>query len=480
MSAVSASMTDVADVTTATQIRSQFFKVESLGASLTGGLGALMKAVPYFTLDTLDRSLTTPQIGQGFAASGEGLLDEILKMLSNSDQAPQLEHLKGQLGKLFENLPSSVPGLADMVNSFHDTGNAGSLIQAFGTVLDYLDVQVTDILPSNSSHEVSNYLGSLKDIFDSLGDGTDEFELGSLDDALKAILNGLRTATNDLAPGLGNNADVLGNIMGQLDPILGSFFGTISDFQKQVAASQVCWKSTDTIPREKARPSKCPEKHEFDGQRWCVLSENSSESSVGLASLLQDSRGWPVQTSCRSTEDCHYPGCDQPDHVTCYAGACYTGTVDSRCKGVANLQRLDDGGWCYEGRRDISCPAPARPHLVSPQCDADGDFPHQLGAWCYAACPAGSVPSKAGHLCKSACGGKYPSSEATAPLLCGKTQQAVQLAVQKMVSQSMQSVIGIGIGIFSGSFSAASLPGTFASLIKAGKGFAHPKCPIGA
>jgi len=346
-------------------------------------------------------------------------------------------------------------------------------------VLDYLDVQVADTLPSNSGDEVSKFLGSLKDVFDSLGEGTDEFELGSLDDTLKAISNGLRTASNGLAPGLEDDTKVLGSIMNQMDPILGSFFKTISDFQKHMEGSKVCLKSTDTVPRQKVRPSKCPENHELDGHRWCVpagLSKNDSDVPVNLtASLLQDSRGRQVQTSCRSTEDCHYPGCDQPDHVICYAGACYTGTVDARCSGVANLRPLDDGGWCYEGRRDISCPAPSRSHLVPPRCDVDSKFPDQIGAWCYNACPAGSMPSKAGHLCKSACAGKYPSSEPTAPLLCGKTKEAVQHAVQKMVSRSMQSVIGI----FSGGFSAASLPGTFASLIKAGKGFAHPKCPIG-
>lgn len=474
-----ASVTHAADVALATHIQSYFLNLGNLGESLAGGLGAIMKAVPYFTLDTLDRPLTSSQISQGFAASGEGLLDEILKILPGGEQAPQLEELTGQLSKVLKNIPSNVPGLTDMVNSFHDTGNAGSLIQAFGTVLDYLDVQVTDILPSNSADEISKYLGSLKDVFDSLGEGTDEFELGSLDGALKAISNGLRTASNGLAPGLGDDTNLLGSIMGQLDPILGSLFQTISDFQKHIEGSKVCWKSSDTVPRQKVRPSKCPEKHELDGHRWCLpagLSRNDSDSLVNLAaSVLQDSAGRQVQTSCTSTEDCHYPGCDQPDHVICYAGACYTGTVDSRCSGVANLRPLGDGGWCYEGRRDISCPARPASHLVPPQCDADSEFPDQIGAWCYNACPPGSMPSKAGHLCKSACVGKYSSSQPTAPLLCGKTEEAVQQAVLKMVSRSMQSVIGI----FSGGFSAASLPGTFASLMEAGKGFTHPKCPIG-
>eukprot|EP00930_Biecheleria_cincta_P058295 TRINITY_DN4413_c0_g2_i1.p1 TRINITY_DN4413_c0_g2~~TRINITY_DN4413_c0_g2_i1.p1 ORF type:complete len:547 (-),score=82.34 TRINITY_DN4413_c0_g2_i1:323-1963(-) len=474
-SAASASGTQAADVALAMQIRSYFLDLGNLGESLTGGLSAIMQAVPYFTLDTLDRPLTSSQVSRGFAASGEGLLNEILKVLSSSGQVPQVEQFKGQLPKIFEDLPSKVPGLMDMVNSFHDTGNAGSLIQAFGSVLDYLDFQVRDVLPSSSGDEISKYLGSLRDVFDSLAEGSDEFDLGSLDDALKAISNGLRAATYGLAPGLGSETNDLSNIMDKLDPILGSFFETISGFKKQMEGSKVCWKSTDTVLRQKVRPSKCPENYELDGERWCVPAGLSSDAPVNLAeSLLQNSLGRQAQTSCRSTEDCQYPGCDQPDHVICYAGACYTGTVDARCSGVANLHHLGDGGWCYEGRRDISCPAPARSHLKPPQCDADGEFPDQIGAWCYKACPAGSVPSKAGHLCKSVCGGKYPSSEPTAPLLCGKTEEALQQAVQKMVARSMQSVVGI----FSGGFSSASLPGTFSSFVKAAQGFTHPKCPI--
>ena len=44
--------------------------------------------------------------------------------------------------------------------------------------------------------------------------------------------------------------------------------------------------------------------------------------------------------------------------TTCHEGVCYTGTKDKRCKGKKNEFDLKDGGWCWEGRRDIMCPAP--------------------------------------------------------------------------------------------------------------------------
>jgi len=51
------------------------------------------------------------------------------------------------------------------------------------------------------------------------------------------------------------------------------------------------------------------------------------------------------------------PGCDQLDHVGCWKGTCYTGTIDSRCDGKENRFDLGDGGWCWNGRRDQECSA---------------------------------------------------------------------------------------------------------------------------
>ena len=49
------------------------------------------------------------------------------------------------------------------------------------------------------------------------------------------------------------------------------------------------------------------------------------------------------------------PGCDQPDLVTCLESVCYTGTADARCDGRDCGFDLGDGGWCCDGRRDVSC-----------------------------------------------------------------------------------------------------------------------------
>ena len=49
------------------------------------------------------------------------------------------------------------------------------------------------------------------------------------------------------------------------------------------------------------------------------------------------------------------PGCDQPDHVACREGTCYTGTLDDRCDDKEDWFDLGDGGWCMAGRRDQEC-----------------------------------------------------------------------------------------------------------------------------
>ena len=64
---------------------------------------------------------------------------------------------------------------------------------------------------------------------------------------------------------------------------------------------------------------------------------------------------------CDSEEDCHkLNDCNQPDMVSCYDGQCYTGTRDARCTNQPNLDEpgspeLGDGGWCWDGRRDVHC-----------------------------------------------------------------------------------------------------------------------------
>ena len=66
----------------------------------------------------------------------------------------------------------------------------------------------------------------------------------------------------------------------------------------------------------------------------------------------------PAPHSCTTDSDCKFPGCDQPDLVTCSQGTCVTGTKVPACANQENGHQLGDGGWCYDGRRDIECPPP--------------------------------------------------------------------------------------------------------------------------
>eukprot|EP00931_Biecheleriopsis_adriatica_P032117 TRINITY_DN1876_c0_g1_i4.p1 TRINITY_DN1876_c0_g1~~TRINITY_DN1876_c0_g1_i4.p1 ORF type:complete len:458 (+),score=109.83 TRINITY_DN1876_c0_g1_i4:391-1764(+) len=445
-------------------------------------LSGLIEVIPFFTSNS---DFGLPQMNQGFGAMGEELFDVILSMLP-SDQVQEFGQFSDMFNKIFEDLPTAIPELTDLISNFHDTGDQADLINAFNKVLDLVGVEVADKFPADSGLEVANFMGALEDLFGALGDGGAEMELGDAESAIKAIVEGLRLATDDLSPPDQVSDGEYDSIMGQLDSGIGSFFNLIGDYKKHIEESEVCWKSEDTVLRQKIQPAKCPDNYEFDGHHWCVAVEAVNEST----SLLQ--WGSNSQSSCSTTADCHYAGCDQPDHVTCWQGTCYTGTHDSRCENQLPLHDLGDGGWCYEGRRDISCPprsstppsangpsstTNSKPHrVVTPECDAEGEYPEQQGAWCFKACPHGSKPTgKNKRRCKAACVGDYPLSDSMAPLLCGKTADAMQKAVQKMVGQSMQTFFGAIVG----GFTLVGLPGTLSSLTEMGKSFAHPKCPFG-
>eukprot|EP00931_Biecheleriopsis_adriatica_P058001 TRINITY_DN3445_c0_g1_i10.p1 TRINITY_DN3445_c0_g1~~TRINITY_DN3445_c0_g1_i10.p1 ORF type:complete len:613 (+),score=107.18 TRINITY_DN3445_c0_g1_i10:82-1839(+) len=516
----SVALDTVSDAALAKQIRSHFLDFGNIGTALTGGLGSIMKAIPAFTSEI--PQITTPQINQGFGAMGEDLLDVIMSMIPGN-QAGELEQFSEMFMKIFEDLPSAVPELTSMLGSFHETGNEGALIEAFDKVLEQVGMQVADILPSGSGLEIANYVGSLKELLEAVGDGSGELSLGDVDSAIRAIAGGVLSATTELAPAGSNVEGALSGIMGQLDPGIGGFFDMVGGFQHKLEQSNVCWKSEDTVLREKVLPNICPENYEFDGHHWCVAVD-VADSTPATASLLE---AQAVQGSaCSSTADCHYQGCDQPDLVLCWENVCYTGTYNPICYGAGmDMHDLGDGGWCYQGRRDIRCPArptagspsttatgtldptqesttsapatttaagasssttgpssstrpanPRRPTIVLPHCDAESEFPERMGSWCYKACPQGSEPSGPNnHNCKATCGGAYPFSDSAAPLLCGKTAQAMQQAVMHMVGSSMQTVIG---GIIGG-LTMVGLPGTVNSMIEMGKSFAHPKCPIG-
>ena len=61
-----------------------------------------------------------------------------------------------------------------------------------------------------------------------------------------------------------------------------------------------------------------------------------------------------AKTTCSDTSQCKFSGCDLS---ICREGICYTGTRDARCNKKKNGTDLKDGGWCWDKRRDIHCPA---------------------------------------------------------------------------------------------------------------------------
>ena len=70
-------------------------------------------------------------------------------------------------------------------------------------------------------------------------------------------------------------------------------------------------------------------------------------------------------TDCYEDEHCHLPNFDLSSTCSglhdstrnCELGDCFCirGHYDFQCDGLPNEQELEDGGWCYDGRRDEFC-----------------------------------------------------------------------------------------------------------------------------
>jgi hypothetical protein len=135
----------------------------------------------------------------------------------------------------------------------------------------------------------------------------------------------------------------------------------------------------------------------------------------------------------------------------------------------------DGEHWCYKLDDDVSLLEIAvqrkQPKGAVPaRCQKGSDFHEKRGAWCYKDCPVGS--EAAGVRCKSSCIGAYPISS---PLMCGRSPKTIQSAIAEMVTRTLKSGLDL---IINGAGGAKALGGTISSLVNAGKGFAHPKCPI--
>jgi len=107
---------------------------------------------------------------------------------------------------------------------------------------------------------------------------------------------------------------------------------------------------------------------------------------------------------------------------------------------------------------------------AAPSCREDSDYSTQKGSWCYKACPFGTQPF--GTRCRSKCMGDYPLDS---PLMCGKTPGTISAALMEMTTRVLRGLFTLASLHDSES---ASLDSTIGTLVDAGKGFAHPICPM--
>jgi len=86
---------------------------------------------------------------------------------------------------------------------------------------------------------------------------------------------------------------------------------------------------------------------------WCFQGFRDSECR---------SKTWSP-ASCASDEDCQSDECNKDTNNGwlnhgCVMGKCHHGTLDARCKGIANRKRypgMQKNSWCFDGFRDSEC-----------------------------------------------------------------------------------------------------------------------------
>jgi len=134
----------------------------------------------------------------------------------------------------------------------------------------------------------------------------------------------------------------------------------------------------------------------------------------------------------------------------------------------------DGEHWCHRGGAALleGAVAGKKPRGAVPsRCEEDGEFHEKRGSWCYKDCPSGLEP--AGARCKSSCAGDYPVDS---PLMCGTSRGTVAAAIADMATRTLRA--GLTAASIISDSGVDGLGGTVTVLVDAGKGFAHPKCPM--
>jgi len=136
----------------------------------------------------------------------------------------------------------------------------------------------------------------------------------------------------------------------------------------------------------------------------------------------------------------------------------------------------DGEHWCFQDEdfaavSNDAVAGKATHGAVPALCHEGSDFHEKRGPWCYKDCPSGS--EAAGARCKSMCTGAYP---VTSPLMCGKSEGTIASAIAGMTAGTLKA--GINIAMVIHESGVLGLGATVIPLVEAGKGFAHPKCPM--
>jgi hypothetical protein len=373
--------------------------------------------------------VSPPRIGEGLNVLGTKLLqavDEPIRQHFNDTAA--YSAFAAEWMAFFEEAPETVAGIQGNFTTFNEEGRPEALVAGISNILTALSDGVMRFVPSETAQEIVKYVDAIADLLMATGNAWTGFESGQTPQAIEDLYFGLRATLDQLIPSDIQTNETYQVIIGTLDGVVGGLSETVLAFERQVLEGSVCWKVQQ--PRQRRRPSVCPEGFHWNGEQFCIPEATSTV-------LLQAGR--------RSIEDLEVTTKDKRHNMDRSAG---------RKQQVPNGARL---AVCVEG----------------------SEFPEQGGHWCYARCPNGMVSH--GMQCKTQCRGNFPADDGA--MMCGHNSGVIAEAITNMIVSVGHGLISTGLSIADmreHGVDTNSMVRTINAFVDMGKPFAYQTCPMNA
>lgn len=384
-----------------------------VAASVSKGVEGASSAVEQFAEDKVE---------DGLNSLGSSLLEAVsepVKQTHNDSLAHK--EFEEEWMRFFGGAAASLPGVRGNITLFQESGSPEAAIAAMSKVLAALGDGVVELVPPETAQEVVKYVDAISDVLGALGTSWVGFDGGQeTTQAVEDLYFGLRSAMDRVLPEKLRTDDVYRLAIGALDGVMHNLSEIVLAFRRDILERAVCWKVQRS--RRRTRPSACPEGFHWDGVHLCLPLPHGAPEASGALDAGVARKAAPVDST------------------------------------AGGKQPIPDG---------------ARAAL----CKEGGEHAEKMGAWCYAACPEGTVP--AGLRCKTLCQGEFPADDGAA--MCGQSRTVLTAAVMNIVFGVTQGAINSGVLIASmvkDGVDAEPLARTIGAFVDMGKRFAFQQCPL--